>query len=390
MQHAMRGFALTAGTWAALQLCAAAQVGGGITRTVPPEYGYTPSEIWFRSITVNGFAEGSYSYNFNQPDSGTNTLRVFDFDDRTFKLDVFELVAQRAIAKPGEIGFRFDAVYGQSIPKVSAAAGLFRSVSTGKAEDYDLQQGYVSWIAPLGQGLRIDLGKFVTPFGYEVIEGYDGYNDNQTRSFLFGSAIPFTHTGVRASYPFAKEITATVMAVQGWDNWHDNNDAKSFGAQLALTPTPAWSVNLTAMGGPEQKDDTNDNRMLYGLTNTLKASDVVTVGLDTVYGQEDHAALTGGSATWSGAAAYFHWDFTKTASIALRAEMLDDTDGARTGTAQKLKSVTFTPSCKLSENMILRCDLREDWSDENVFEDQSGAASNGDQFTAIVGLLIVI
>jgi hypothetical protein len=364
-----------------MPLCAVAQ-------TAHPQPGLTPSELWFRTITVNGFAEGSYSYNLNKPDSDKNTLRVFDFDDGKLKLDVLELVAQRPISNPGEFGFRVDAVYGQSIPRVSAASGLFRDVTTGEAEDYDLQQGYLSWIAPLGSGLRIDAGKFVTPFGYEVIEGYDGYNDNQTRSFLFGFAIPFTHSGLRANYSFAKEVSASVMAVQGWDNWHDNNDAKSFGAQVALTPIPDWSIWLTAMGGPEQADNTSHDRTLYGLTSTWKASDRFTLGGETLYGQEEGLLANGDNAAWSGAAGYFRMDLSNTASLALRAEYFDDGDGVRTGTAQELKSVTLTPSCKLGEHTILRGDLRQDWSDQDVFEE--GSKFSGDQFTISVSLMIVI
>ena len=386
MGNALRIIVLASGISLATQDLAVAQVGEG-TRTIPPEFGYRPSEIWFRSITVNGFAEGSYGYNFNQPDSGTNTLRVFDFDDSKVKLDVFELVAQRPIKERGEIGFRFDAEYGQSIPKVSAASGIFRGLGTGEAEDYDLQQAFVSWIAPVGDGLRIEAGKFVTPFGYEVIEGYDGYNDNQTRSFLFGFAIPFTHSGVRASYAFAKEFSATVMAVQGWDNFHDNNDARTFGAQFALTPTPDLSISLTAMGGPERKDDVKDDRFLYDLTSTWKATQQFTLGLECLYGNEERFLANGDNATWSGGAGYLRWNFTDTASVALRAEEFDDKDGSRTGTAQKLKSFTLTPQATLSKNMVLRGDLRGDWSDVDVFEDGSGLSGN--QITASVSLLLM-
>ncbi|MEO6707962.1 MAG: outer membrane beta-barrel protein, partial [Planctomycetota bacterium] len=347
MNIPIRHFAWTTLVAVAAPLVARAQ-------NMRPEAGYTPSEIWFRSIVVNGFAEGSYSHNFNEPDSDRNSLRVFDFEDHELKLDVFELVAQRPITKPGEIGFRFDAEYGQSIPKVTAASGLFRDVGTGKAEDYDLQQGYVSWIAPVGKGLRFDAGKFVTPLGYEVIEGYDGYNDNQTRSILFGFGIPFTHSGLRASYAFTDEARASVMAVQGWDNWHDNNDAKTFGAQLALTPARDWSVYLTAMGGPERKNNDSDDRMVYGLTSTWKATDSVTLGLEGLYGEEEGASAGGNMATWNGAAGYFRHNFSKTASIALRGETFYDADGTRTGTAQRVQSLTLTPQVFITDQVILR------------------------------------
>jgi hypothetical protein len=119
---------------------------------------------WLEQVTVNGFLSASYSYNTNQPPSGTNQLRVFDFDDRTFKVDVFELVAQKPVDGPRSSGFRVDLTLGSSIPRVAASSGLFRDPS-GQAGDIDLQQAFVSWIAPAGSGLRLDVGKFVTPCG---------------------------------------------------------------------------------------------------------------------------------------------------------------------------------------------------------------------------------
>ncbi len=311
---------------------------------------------------------------------------MFDFDDRELKLDVAELVLQRPASGPGEIGFRFDAAAGQTIPRVSAASGLFRDSDTGQSEDYDLQQLYVSWVAPLGSGLRIEAGKFVTPFGYEVIDGYDGYNDNQTRSFLFGFAIPFTHTGLRVCYDFTAAVSATLLVVQGWDDWQDNNAGKSIGAQIAFKPSEVWSLWITAMGGPEQKDNSENDRLLYEVTSTWKTSDELTLGLDAVYGTERGLLAGGAAARWSGLAAYVRCDFSDTFALALRSEAFDDSDGVRTGTAQTLKSLTLTPQYKLGQHVVLRGDLRHDWSNENAFEDHSDLVLS--QTTASVGLIV--
>ena len=88
----------------------------------------------------------------------------------------------------------------------------------------------MSYIAPLGTGLRFDFGKFVTHLGYELIEGYDGYNDNYSRSLLFNYAIPLTHTGVKASYSISPKVSLMAMVVNGWDDAIDNNSSKSVGA----------------------------------------------------------------------------------------------------------------------------------------------------------------
>src|SRR5439155_10459350 len=62
--------------------------------SAPPVPAAPTTESWLDGITLNGFAESSFSYNFNRPDSGKNALRVFDFDDRRLVLDVAELVLQ--------------------------------------------------------------------------------------------------------------------------------------------------------------------------------------------------------------------------------------------------------------------------------------------------------
>ena len=139
---------------------------------------------WYREIGLNGLVSVSYVGNFNSPASGKNQFRVFDADNGTFKLDVAELDVQRAVSGAGDVGFRVDIAFG-SISKVTAASGLFRD-ENGEAGDLDIHQAFLSYIAPAGRGLRFDAGKFTTHLGYEVIEGYDGFNDNQSHSFLFG------------------------------------------------------------------------------------------------------------------------------------------------------------------------------------------------------------
>lgn len=346
----------------------------------------TPAPKWYDEIAVNGFVTASYSYNANRPESGTNQFRVFDFDDNTFKVDGAELVLQKAVAKPGETGFRVDAVAGGSIPRVSAAAGLFRD-STGKAQDFDLQQAFVSWIAPVGSGLRLDFGKYVTHHGYEVIEGYDGYNDNATHSFLFGCAIPYTHTGIKATYSFSDQISAMVMLANGWDNVKDNNSSKSFGAQLTFTPSKTVTVIANYTVGPEQNDDNHDIRNLVDVNAQWKLSDLTALTVDVVYGTEPNAVAQGHTAMWDGVVGYARFGLSDTFALILRGELFNDRDGARTGVAQKLKAVTLTPEVKVSPHFVVRADLRVDWSNHDVFEKKEGFT--GSQPTGLLNVIYV-
>src|SRR5436305_6504007 len=67
-----------------------------------------PPKSWFQLITINAFASTSYTWNFNDPLSQTNQLRAFDFDLNSLRIDVAELVLQKAVTNPGDFGFRLD------------------------------------------------------------------------------------------------------------------------------------------------------------------------------------------------------------------------------------------------------------------------------------------
>jgi hypothetical protein len=326
---------------------------------------------WLHEMTLDAFFATSYSYNFNRPTSATNQLRVFDFDDNTFKLDEFELVAQHAAAKPRDSGFRVDLTLGGSEPRIAASFGLFRDDS-GRAGDIDVHQAFASYVAPLGSGLRIDAGKFITGHGYEVIDGYDGWNDNATRSLLFGYAIPFTHVGVRASYTVSPRVSGVVMVVNGWDVARDNNRSKSVGAQLTLTPLASLSLTLSGMVGPERAGNDADPRSLLDLVAILKPNGRLTLGANADWGVETNAAGPGQDGRWSGIAGYARIAMTGGFTLSLRGESFDDPDGVRTGVAQTVGELTATPELRLTPHFLVRGDVRVDRSNRRVFETSGG------------------
>jgi len=322
-----------------------------------------PSPKWFDDIAVNAFVSTSYQYNTNRPDAGTNSYRVFDFSHNTFNVDVAELVVQMAPSKPNDAGFRLDFVLGSSIPKVAKS-------QDENVTQFDLQQAFVSYIVPLGTGLRFDAGKYVTHLGYEVIDGYDGYDDNYSRSVLFGYAIPFTHTGLKASYAFSSKVAAMVGVVNGWDLVHDNNRSKSLAAQVTLTPVSSLSVLLNWIGGPEIADDNHTRRNVFDLVAILKPNSTLTLGLNGDYGIEDRTSLvnSGSDAVWKGIAGYATLAVTDKFSVAVRGETFHDDDGVRLGTGTKgtLSEGTLTTAYKFTPRVVLRGEVRFDKANQAI------------------------
>src|SRR5436309_5327290 len=121
----------------------------------------------------------------------------------------------------------------------------------------DLEEAYGAYKVPLGSGLTVKAGKFVTLLGYEVIESPN--NLNFSRSFLFGLAIPFTHVGALLSYSPTERLTVTAGPVVGWDVAKDNNDwggSRGTGpttGRSSCEPPCAWSTSPTPTGTLQYK-----------------------------------------------------------------------------------------------------------------------------------------
>jgi Putative beta-barrel porin-2, OmpL-like. bbp2 len=357
------------------------------------------THTWWRGITANGFLSLSYGYNTNQPDSGLNQYRVFDFNDNEPQLDVAQLVVQRAIEKPKQFGFRFNLLAGSGVPEVTAAYGLFRNMQTGVAHHVDIPEFYLSYIAPLGKGLRFDAGKFATHMGSEVIGGYDGYNDEFSRGFLFGFGLPFTHTGVKATYAFTSKVSGILLVTNGWDEFQRFNHGYSVGGQVTVTPTKATALYFNFIHGPDRPRNDYDQRSAYELVGSWKTTSKLNLGFDALYAHEENGVAVGRDAIWKSIAGYLKYNLTKPFSLAFRGEVFNDGGGTRTGVSQTLQGYTLTPEYdmvarlsnidqrlkRLDGKFVVRGEVRRDLSNKDVFQKRDIFV--GQQFTSAINLI---
>ena len=333
-----------------------------------------------KALGMSIYLQGGYTYNGNSSTGDINDLRVFDQKANSFMLDLAQLVFAKDPAA-GSIGYKVKISAGETA-KYIHSAGLTSSAGN---DPFDITEAYVSYLAPLGKGLRFDFGKFVTFFGAEVIEAID--NPNYSRSFLFNYAIPFTHTGLKAGYTFSDALNAALFIVNGWDNSSDNNRGKSIGVSIGYSPADAFSLNINGMEGPEQNEQgagaptvgssSSNMRTLLDLVATIKPAKPLSIILNYDDGKEENvpgALLPSGissDAKWDGLAGIVKYDFNDRYSLAVRGEYFDDKDGFRTGTVQKLKEVTVTPEIRLTGGVILRPEYRHDESDKQSFDNKT-------------------
>ena len=383
----------------ALVCVAAAAVAAPVFAEDAKPAGLNPDDVK-KALGLSIYLQGGYTYNGNASDSGPfddtakgeqNDLRVFDHKANSFMLDLAQIVFAKDPAV-GNIGYKVKFSAGETA-KLIHAAGM------GSAgESFDVTEAYMSYVAPVGKGLRLDFGKMATFFGAEVIEAID--NPNYSRSFLFNYAIPFTHTGLKAGYAFTDSLNAAVYIVNGWDNATDNNRGKSYGVSVGYAPAEVFSILLNGMTGPEQDangpgaptvgSSSSNKRSLLDVVATIKPMKKLSFILNTDNAREQDVNLpagTVGPATWAGYAAIAKYDLTDAHSIAVRGEVFHDEDGFRTGTAQRLKEVTLTWETRLAGGLIIRPEYRHDRSDVPAFDYVSGAATKNSQNTVALGVM---
>ena len=315
--------------------------------------------------SLSGFVDLYYNYNSNQPASRTNGFRSFDTASNQFALNLVELVVDKTPdATNSRTGYHIALGFGQAINAVNGTD------PAGLGFDQYLKEAYFSYLAPVGKGLQIDAGKFVTPNGAEVIETKDNWN--YSRGLLFSYAIPYFHYGLRAKYAFNDKYSLTGFVVNGWNNVVDNNTGKTYGMSLGWNPTKKLGFVQNYMAGPELSNNNSDWRQLWDTVVTYTPTSKLSFMANYDYGHGDRVAGVANPVYWTGIAGYIKYVATPKYTVATRYEYYDDPYGFTTATAQHFNEVTGTLERTIASHILSRLEFRHDSSDHPTFVKGNG------------------
>ena len=342
---------------------------------------------WMKEVKLSGFVDSGYTFNFARPDNRLNgntglpapyatippttgsSVRAFDKQSNAFVLNNAQLTLEKAATDKSIAGFKMDISMGKD-------ADVFGAAGSGLGDNFDIQEGYVTVLAPIGRGISFSLGKFATLAGAEVIESKDDMN--YSRSLMFFYAIPFTHTGIRANYSVTDQVDVTLGINNGWDTLTDNNDSKTLEFEVNYKPNDMlkftgnmyWGAEKNPVAGPNGPTQPGDKRFLVDFVAQLTI-DKFSAVLNWDYGSEKDSFTSGSGklkkAEWTGMALYAKYQLQPWYAPILRAEYFRDGQAYRTGTKQTLEEFTFTNQFDLAGNLILRAEIRLDKSSEDVF-----------------------
>ena len=338
-------------------------------------------------VGISGFLDTSYTWSSNHPNSPSNiSLRYFDKDHNKIVFNDFHIAVDKP-EKDWGVGFHVSGDFGRT-GELLREATLWGS-AFHKEPSAELRESYLTTTIPVGEGIGIKGGLFVTTLGTEIIPNPGAYNDNISRSFLFNWGIPLRHLGVLLSYPVHKMIGLSAGIVTGWDNPRDSNHNPSFLGGVTITPNDKFTIASNIIAGEEPTTAAltkHTARVAWSTVATVKPIDPLALALEYTYGHQRSAALNGASdADWYGIAGIASYAWTDRFTTALRGEWFGDPDGFRLGgdlvsgrANVNVGEFTLTGAYKFTKMLLGRVELRQDFSDGKVFRvgDTAARATN--------------
>ncbi len=354
----------------------------------------TEGQKWLEDETKIHVGAGivkNFLYSFNDPNSDLLTLHSLDPDHEGGEFDFAQLSASRPSEGWFIPGFGLKLGAGRAAKRYKADWNGNGSLAVGdtfEKNSFEVQEAYLTLTVPEGtpllEGATLKGGKFVTLLGAEVIEPWANYN--YSRSFLFGLAIPFTHTGGLLTVPLGDQLSATGGVITGWDNVGDNNRDPSGIGNLTWTPTDMITLGINGIYGSEQTSTTGSKRGIVDLVGTIKPTDKLTLILNYDWAREERAAGSSTPAYWQGFALVANYAFTDRVSSAFRGEWFEDTNGVRTGTSQTLWELTLTGKYLITQHLYGQLEYRYDQSGKDVFEERT--QTNAEHNASILGIAL--
>lgn len=378
-------------------------------------------------LFINGYLVQSATANAWSPSSRINGPVTLNDRSNDYLMNQLYFSGGRNVDTEAEflsIGGRVDYVYGtdaiftQAFGLESAGGqGNIANVPTALGRSWDgqnplyrqaLPQAYGEIYAPILKGMTVKIGHFYTIIGYEVVTTPDNFFTTLPYTFQYGE--PFTHTGAMATQKLSDKLAVHGCVIRGWDNWVDNNTAKSFMGGVTWTPGDNTNVTMNMITGPEQDrfggnffsgirvpgQNISVNRSMYALVIQQKLSDKLKYVFQHDHGFQDPSAANpgGGNAQWYGINQYLFYDVSSKLAVGVRAEWFRDDDGVRVGQMRYMSflgpqayqapfagppnitipygngqagasyyAITLGANYKLNNNWTIRPDMRYDWQD---------------------------
>lgn len=355
-------------------------------------------------IQVYGWIQNSFTGNPSQPADGINFGVTPNYKANEWMGNQYYTVFENVLEHEDEInfGFRADVLFGNDW-EFNKMKGVFDGAwPSGYFPGLDLAQFYGEVHLPVltEGGLDVKFGRWYSLHGYEVVPAVGRPLLSVPYMFTYGQ--PFTHWGLMTNWNVTDNLVVYNGIPQGWDTFQIESRAWGYmggfswtGLEDKMNLTFIYSRNAhtynrffynnSSIIQPNSFSYTNDNINLFTTVLSYKWTDELTQVMETDQGIENGIPEFDGDTvtnnidgTWYSFGNWFLYNFSDKLTGVWRSEVFWDTDGVRTGAADRYYAQTLGMIYKPTPNIWVRPEARYDWAQ---FGTPYNAGVSGSQFT---------
>jgi hypothetical protein len=332
---------------------------------IPLNLSAQPDTAWNQKpdLTVSGFLDVFYVYDFNQPQGSSRQPFLFNHNRHNeFNLNL------------GLVKF------GLENPKYRANLALQTGVYVN--DNLSAEPGFLKNIfeGNIGVSLNkqnnlwLDAGILPSHIGFESALSTE--NRTLTRS-LPAENSPYFLTGAKVSYQPSDKWELAGLVVNGWQRIQrlEGNSLPSFGTQVNVSPNDKLTLNWSTLIGTDDPDTTRRMRYFnnfYGLFQFTEKFGLI-AGFDVGLQQADKGSSE--MDMWMTPVIIAHLTLNEAWKTAFRAEYYQDETGIiiSTGTVNGFQTLGLSLNLDYSPTPNLVCRVEGRWlsSKDNIFETQT-------------------
>jgi hypothetical protein len=341
---------------------------------------FSPAGDTTRTVTLEGYADVYYGFDFNKPKDGNRPYFVSYNRHNEINLNLaylsitYNSEGARATFTPG-FGTYMNQNYAaerltlQNIVEANVGVKIFKD-----------------------KKIWIDAGILGSPYTVESAVAFDQLL--YTRSFG-AEYSPYYLTGVKLSWPLSRKTTLYLFVVNGWQVIDDPNSPLSFASQLEIKPSDKLTIHWNTYAGDEHTPAAPDNKGRYftDVHGLFNPSHKIDLAVDAYFGWQNLADSTGEKtpATWGQGNLNARYHFDKSNSISARAEYYRDNHSIFVVPVTGISgfdcfSYSLGYNLLITKNVLFRFEGRYFNSTKNIFYNEKHKPVDNDMLI-IAGLI---
>jgi hypothetical protein len=315
-------------------------------------------------VTVEGYLDAYYAYDFNKPSSGNRPYFVSMNRHNEMTINLAYIGIKYSSAR---LRGRFVPGFGTYI------TANYTSEPAGLKNIVEASAGVKLWH---DKNIWLDVGVFGSPYTNESAISKDHLA--YTRSFA-PEYVPYYLSGVKLSFPIASKVNGYLYLINGWQQMQDNNKNKAIGTQVEYRPINSLLINWNTFVGNEQSSVHTEFSTRY-FTDVFfiyskgkwSATGCYYLGLQQRNNME--------SAYWWQANVIGRYNISEKLSVTGRLEYFDDPDRVHITPITSAASFSSYSSSvginvSIADNVLFRVEGRTFFSKDDVYE-RGGAPVN--------------